>query len=329
MGKRARTFPPSSVRNLAILGGFPMTAVKTLSEAIKAELTDFDTVFVPFSTQRGQAFRRGGAIEQLVSAVVGTLTTAQGKARQQGSGPPPPPRRLLLVYPRRPGVEDLLAAFGAAPLAIPIPWPVEWENRMPGRDYVLDEVSPTVMAALKGINDPEGFARRIWTRIEALNPADPLLLPGRNFVLQSGRDLAAALADLRRGDGDPLAFNEAFAGAVRYPSEALEEFYARTGGKNRRFATDNRGRVFASPRHGGFHGSVRAAEAGDSRAGLRVLESLFRFGSRLPAGFQHDVQWPYSRRLEKEPFACSERGQILVSGSHANVYPNDVVRETA
>jgi hypothetical protein len=329
MRKRARTFPPSSARNLAILGGFPLTVGTTLRDAIEANLPGFDTVFVPFSDRRGRAFERGGAIAQLVSAVVGTLTTAQGKARQQGNGPPPPPRRLLLVHPRRQGVEDLLTAFGAAPLAIPIPWPVKWEDRMPGRAEVLNEISPAVMAALEGLNDPAGFARRIWARIEALNPADPLLLPGRNFVLQGGRDLWAALADLRRGGGDPAAFDEAFAGAARYQRPALPDFYARTGGTNKRFATDYRGLVFACPPHGGFHGVVRAVEAGDDRTGLRLLESLFRFGSRLPAGFQHDVQWPSPRRLAQERFACSKRGQILVSGSHANVYPNDVVRETA
>jgi hypothetical protein len=62
---------------------------------------------------------------------------------------------------------------------------------------------------------------------------------------------------------------------------------------------------------------------------LRVLNSLYRFGIALEGGFHHDVQWSRKKALKNERFVCCDRGEILVSGTHVNIFPNDYVKEPA
>lgn len=53
---------------------------------------------------------------------------------------------------------------------------------------------------------------------------------------------------------------------------------------------------------------------------------MFRLGSPLLDGLQHDVQWPFDDQLDQQPFYCSTDGQVEVSGTYANIYPNDYAR---
>jgi len=45
----------------------------------------------------------------------------------------------------------------------------------------------------------------------------------------------------------------------------------------------------------------------------------------LPLGFHHDAQYEYGRAFDDTSFDCSQKGHCLVTGTHANIYPNDFV----
>ena len=57
-----------------------------------------------------------------------------------------------------------------------------------------------------------------------------------------------------------------------------------------------------------------------------MLCRLYRFGAPLPDGFHHDVQKRNGQDMKRVVFDCSVDGPVFVSGSYANVYPNDFVR---
>ena len=56
------------------------------------------------------------------------------------------------------------------------------------------------------------------------------------------------------------------------------------------------------------------------------MEQRYRFGVIVRDGNLHfDVQYARSRTLENESMYCATVGNVLVTGSHANVGVNDVI----
>lgn len=70
----------------------------------------------------------------------------------------------------------------------------------------------------------------------------------------------------------------------------------------------------------------RQAEVAANRPNrVSLLRSSYRFGVPLPPGFHHDAQFA-GRSLYKTSFECAENGPITLSTTHANIYPDDVIR---
>ncbi|MEI8393674.1 MAG: hypothetical protein WCF85_02985 [Rhodospirillaceae bacterium] len=98
--------------------------------------------------------------------------------------------------------------------------------------------------------------------------------------------------------------------------------------KAKYFYVDHRGIVFPPSKSGsGDHALPRQipGEAGINEI-RRLMNQLFRFGVPLRPGFHHDAQYPDDKPLEGNQFHCSVQGSVKVYGTHANVYPNDMVR---
>jgi hypothetical protein len=93
----------------------------------------------------------------------------------------------------------------------------------------------------------------------------------------------------------------------------------------RKLLVDTRGIVFPRSLTGEDHGLVRWADPSDEKESLLSLRGLYRFGMPWAMGAHHDAQYPGGRRLEEEPFLCARQGPILATGTHVNIYPNDVV----
>jgi hypothetical protein len=157
---------------------------------------------------------------------------------------------------------------------------------------------------------------------------DSLLLPGKNFKLTKDEVLALRYRAFLRGDLGVEAI-DAEVDVQRFPFERLRKFYKRTGGKNKSFAVDYRELVFAKARvgqDGGHHLMEPGVQLTKKRL-RRELEGRFRFGTPLmPPGFQHDVQWADDINLVRERFNCADLGTVEVSGDHANIFGNDVVK---
>ena len=92
---------------------------------------------------------------------------------------------------------------------------------------------------------------------------------------------------------------------------------------------DARAVVFPCSRPAEMHGRREIDPAADVNRLRSILQSTYRFGASLPQGFHHDAQFEGGRQFNQTPFECCEKGALLVSGSHANIYPNDFVNPVA
>jgi hypothetical protein len=89
---------------------------------------------------------------------------------------------------------------------------------------------------------------------------------------------------------------------------------------------DFRGVVFPCARPAELHGSQEIDTTADASVLRQILRSAYRFGRSLPQGFHHDTQLEGGRHFNQFKFDCSREGELAVTASHANIYPNDFVR---
>lgn len=264
--------------------------------------------------------------QALLDLVRGVGTFARDQAKERESVPMP--SRLILAYIQAPDAPRLFDGFGHAA------WPIalrddvlEEGGAVPPRHWRhnIETVNQRVAEVLRRAEAEEVEALRL--RLEARRPDEVLLLPGRNFHTSEEDRLVARFQAFMCGQATADQVAEGIH-IERYAFSRLPTFYAETGGTNKKFAKDARGLVFARSEHGqhGAHHDVLPADA-DLSLLRRTLEGRFRFGTPIqPEGFQHDVQWEKDRPLRDVPFDCAQDGRIPVSASHANVYPNDVVK---
>lgn len=236
----------------------------------------------------------------------------------------PVPSRLLVAYARSPDFQRLWDGFGHAA------WPIALreDEEPPGSRHWrhnIDTVNQRVAEVLQRAEDVELEALRL--RLEARRTEEVLLLPGRNFHTSDDDRLVTRFQAFMSGEVTAEQV-EADIQVERYAFDRLPTFYRETGGTKKKFASDARGLVFARSEHG-QHGAHHAVLARDAELPLlrQTLESRFRFGTPIqPQGFHHDVQWEEDRPLKDVEFDCAQHGRISVNASHANVYPNDVVK---
>jgi hypothetical protein len=239
----------------------------------------------------------------------------------------PAPSRLLLAFVQAPGAPQLFEGFGHAAWPIALRDDPEVGEPPPRRHWrrTIETVNQRLTEVLRRAEGNAVEAMR--QRLEARRPDEVLLLPGRNFHTGEGERLIARFQAFMRG----VATADQVAEGIdihKYAFSRLPSFYKETGGTNKKFAKDARGLVFARSQHGqhGAHHAVLPADA-DLSLLRRTLEGRFRFGTPIqPEGFQHDVQWENDQPLKDEAFDCEQDGLIRVTASHANVYPNDIVK---
>ena len=152
----------------------------------------------------------------------------------------------------------------------------------------------------------------------------PFTLPASNFYFP---DKNSSIEDtynnfnLRRFDISYLTDNLR---PIRFTRDQLPQRAFKGSAHAVEYFQDMRNRVFPPDL---FHGQAREGfcELSKSRLSL-LLRQKYRFGVIVRDGKLHyDVQYQSGRSLNNEIMHCAVDGDVLVTGSHANVGVNDVV----
>lgn len=305
---------------LLVIAGLPQATARAAAGTINNDpRARWHAVASPFPRDDREIYRHADAIADLGRQAC--EFAREGNRDREGI---PAPSRIAVAYVLEDGFEELWTVFGHAVWPIPLVHP----DRDPamGRHWrheieVVNQVLQRALAALEA-----GPAEALRLRLEAHRTDEVLLLPGRNFHLEGGERLVERFRAFMSG---ALEVHDIAAGIriERFAFDRLEAFYRRCGGNRKKFAVDERDLVFAKSHHGQHGAHHRLAGAADLTPAIvqRTLEARYRFGTPLvPDGFQHDAQREGSR-LRRERFDCVVKGRIPISGSHANVYPSDVV----
>ena len=231
------------------------------------------------------------------------------------------PRRIALLYVPAEDQEKLIDAFDFFVFPIPLRDLAQYDSA--GRQRRHDGVAceQAIKEAL-GVYKAElvGLLQR---KIESRRSHEPLLLPPVNFHLPNDR-LRRTFRELTRG---VRAWEKAMPDTVAAESfdrDSLPDFLRPQ--EHQLIFKDDRGVVFPCSRAIEMHGARAAIDpAADVELLRDTLRSTYRFGVSLPQGFHHDAQFDFGRHFDRTPFDCCQKGTLLVSGSHANIYPNDFV----
>lgn len=303
-----------------VLAGFPKSISAELVRRVRLHAANLDAVSVPFSDDDSRVYApESQAIRQLLLATCGATLTEQKRGTKS---PIPTPHRLLLVYAKSRGFERLLDAFDFSPFCLPVEPPQEVQSTTWRRD--VNVVWERISAQLTYVTASDGVPMAVRLRVESQNPTEPLLLPPQNYHLQDGRELGHQLSEIQAGNQALTTIDKYVLATQTFAYETLTNFFRKDPGKNRKFRVDGRGLVFAFARKG-QHGAIYHVPATTELEAALLLRKLFRFGTPVPPGFQHDVQWPGTRTLVRQPFNCGQGGAGTVTNSHANVYASDVV----
>lgn len=305
---------------LLVVAGLPERVITAAIKTVEREREPWRVIARTFPEADAEIYARENSILELLRETCVFAEVQRSKTEK----PIPAPSRIVLAYVAAPGSARLISAFGHSvyPVQLNVQdwhWPrgKHWRHQI---ELVVGQLKHAItLAESPAIHD-------LKLRLEARRKDDVLLLPGRNFHINGGR-LQQRFREMLLGNL-MLEEVERDIETRRFPFEALSDFYARVGGQNKSFAVDARGLVFAISERA-FHGNTWTIEptVNYSENDLRlILEGLYRFGMAIPSGFQHDVQWEGQRNLNQEIFDCSKDGVKDISGTHANVYGNDVVR---
>jgi hypothetical protein len=230
------------------------------------------------------------------------------------------PRRIAVFYIPSDNDELLITAFDFFVFPVPLRDLSTYDETGTQRRHLRHECERAIRKAI------EVYERiligSLQGRIESRKSHEPLLLPPVNFHLPDER-LKRTFRELMRGTRSWENTMPETMAAETFDSERLPDFLRPQ--EHQVIYKDARGVVYPCARATEMH-RVREIDPDAGAPDLReMLRSTYRFGTSIPHGFHHDAQFEYGRRFDKTRFDCSQKGACFVSGSHANVYPNDFV----
>jgi hypothetical protein len=230
------------------------------------------------------------------------------------------PRRIVLFYIPADTDELLIRAFDFFVFPVPLRDLSTYDETGTQRRHLRHECESAIRKAM------ETYARilvgSLQGRIESRKSHEPLLLPPVNFHLPDER-LKRVFCELTRGTRAWENTMPDTIAAKAFDNEKLPNFLRPQ--EHQVIFKDARGVVYPCSRATEMHGIQGIDPDADAPILREMLRSTYRFGTSLPQGFHHDAQFDYGRHFDNTRFDCSQKGACLVSGSHANVYPNDFV----
>jgi hypothetical protein len=323
--KRRRTLPSqpllsTSPVELFLLAGLPNPQHTRAEVFLKQIAGPYSKVIAVASGSHDWHLFRQGTVDTLVR---GAAQFAIRRFKNRSDDQVARPRRIVLFYVPADDDQQLLAAFDFFVFPVPLRDLATFDesgsqmrHQLPACKRAIEEAFDVYSRDLVGA---------VQRRIESRKSSEPLLLPPLNFHLP-GRPLQHSFWELTRGTRTwENALPENVVAEV-FDRQRLPDFL---GYQERQVMyRDARDVVFPCARPSELHGQqLPETKTGDPVSVLQdFLRSAYRFGTPLPDGFHHDAQLEHGRHFDNMKFQCSRNGPILVSGSHANIYPNDYVR---
>ncbi len=320
---KRRTLPLSrpvavSAVDVYVLAGLPQAVFNAAAGFLNQKArSGAKVVGVPSPNKDGRLYSEA-LLKQLLSLV---LPFADRRVRNRPSGAPVQPQRLMLFYVPANDQEVLLEAFDFFVFPVPLKGLSTFEHGRQGR-HVLESCFIGIQEALEKAR--QQFELLVKPRVLSRKSAEALLLPPRNFQLQSGQ-IRQMFHEFTRGARAWDDHSMEGATLKTFDHDGLPTFLRKS--ERQTIFQDARDLVFPCARPAEHHGTPPPASGNQDLAYLQYnLRSAFRFGVPLEEGFHHDVQFEQGRLISSVEFQCSRKGSVPVSASHVNVYPNDYVR---
>lgn len=279
--------------------------------------THAKVIATPSPSYDGLLYREG-AVRTLLSAG-GQFAVRRLKNRSDDQVARP--RRIALFYVPAEDDERLLREFDFFIFPVPLRELSSFDHAGNQRRHQREAGEAAIRKGMEVYRrDLVGLLQR---RIESRKSHEPLLLPPVNFHLDHQR-LAQVFSELTRG-------SRAWANAMpetiiaqMFDREMLPNFLHHN--EHQRIFRDSRNVVFPCARPTDYHGAQEIDPTAEVGVLRELLRTYYRFGTFLPQGFHHDAQFEDGRHFIQTRFDCSREGELLVTASHVNIYPNDYVR---
>lgn len=325
MGKpkrKQRTLPialPSSTAvDLFLLAGIPHPLHSRVEEFFQNVAGNHAKVIATPSPSYDGTLYREKTVQVLLTA---GARFAVRRLKNRSADQAARPRRIALFYVPAEDDELLLRGFDFFVFPVPLRDLATFDDHGNQRRHQREACEAAILGGMEVYTrDLVGLLQR---RIESRKSGEPLLLPPANFHVDDQR-LRQAFGQLTRG---VRAWANAMPESVSpqmFDHEMLPDFLDHN--ERQLIFRDTRNVVFPCARPGEFHAAQEIDPAAELRSLRELLRATYRFGMSLPQGFHHDAQFEAGRHFNQTRFDCSRQGELSVTASHVNIYPNDYVR---
>jgi hypothetical protein len=309
--------PSTNAVDLFLLAGFP-NPLHTRAEEFLQTLAGSHSkaIATAFPSYDGALYREKSVQMLFTAGARFAVRRLKNRSDDQSARP----RRIALFYIPADNDELLITAFDFFVFPVPLRDLTTYDETGTQRRHLRHECERAIRKAMEvyaGI-----LIGSLQGRIESRKSREPMLLPPINFHLPDGR-LKRAFCELMRGTRSWENTMPDTMAAETFDSERLPDFLRPQ--EHQMIFKDARGVVYPCSRATQMHGVQEIDPDADAPDLREMLRSTYRFGTSIPHGFHHDAQFEYGRHFDNTRFDCSGKGACFVSGSHANVYPNDFV----
>lgn len=312
--------PSTNAVDLFLLAGLPHPLHSRIGEFLQSVAgTHAKVIAAPSPSYDGQLYRVRTLRELLTAGAQFAIRRLKYRSEDQAARP----RRIALFYVPAEDDELLLRTFDFFVFPVPLRDLSSFDDSGNQRRHQRVACEAAIQKGMEVYTrDLVGLLQR---RIGSQKSHEPLLLPPANFHLGDQR-LRQNFCELTRGiRAWAKAMPEEII-AQTFDQEMLPNFLRRD--ERQQIFRDSRNVVFPCARPAEFHAAKEVDPAAEVPVLLDLLRSTYRFGTSLAQGFHHDAQFEGDRHFNQTRFDCSREGEILVTASHVNIYPNDYVRPT-
>jgi len=310
--------PSTNAVDLYLLAGLPHPLHSRIEEFLQSIAgTHAKVIAIPSPSYDGPLYRERTLLALLTAGAQFAIRRLKHRSEDQAVRP----RRIVLLYVPAEDDDLLLREFDFFVFPLPLRDLSNFDDYGNQRRHQRVACEAAIRKGMEVFTrDLVGLLQR---RIEGRKSHEPLLLPPANFHLD-GRRLRQPFCELTRGIRSWANAMPETANPQMFNHEMLPDFLDHS--ERQLIFRDSRNVVFPCARPKEYHGAQEIDPAAEVRVLRELLRTTYRFGISLPQGFHHDAQFEGGRHFNQTKFDCSREGEVLVTASHVNIYPNDYVR---